>query len=535
MVIAWFFVLPIWRLLRLSAGTEGIAFGAYSEVLASRTTWEVVRTTLGIAGAATAIATVAGVALAWLIAYTDVPGKRAIQILILLPFVLPSYVVALAWVRTFGRNGPLGFLDVNLYTRAGIVFVLALTTAPIVYLLVVAVLRSIPSEIEHAARASGAGPVAAAVRVTLPAALPGIAGGGLLAFLSCLDNFGVPAFLGTPANIQVLSTAIYQQVIGFGPAAFTRAAVLALLLGAIALAGTALQWFLLRRGGVNVDVRMDAPPRVFLGRARSAVAVAVGGGAAVLSFVPLYAMVRSSLSSAVGVTATWDTLTLRHYEFLLHSSSVRTALAVSARLTVLTVAVCLVLGTFVAYTRLRYPSPLTKIVDVAVAVPFALPGVVVALAAIFAWVQPFPGVYPGIYGTWLILLVAYVTRFAYFQVRASAAGLAALDPATIEAARACGAGAGTAWRRVVLPLLSGSLLAGAFLIAVNAMSELTVSAILYSAGSQTVGVVVMGFERAGSAPLAAALSTLLLIAYGVMGLLVLICARYLNPGRSRGH
>lgn len=533
-MLAWFFLLPLWRLVRLSFTTDG-GFGTahFAQALSAPATWETVRTTIYVSSAATAIATVVGTLLAWLIAYTDVPGTRVITLLILLPFLLPSYVVALAWVRTFGRNGPLGFLEISLYSHAGIIFVLAVTTAPIVYLLVVAVLRAVPPEIEHAARASGAGPLATAQRITLPSALPGVAGGSLLAFLSCLDNFGVPAFLGTPANIQVLSTAIYQQVISFGPAAFHRAAVLAVLLGLIALAGTLAQWLLLRRSGVQVETRLDAPPRIHLGPARRPVAVVVGGALALLSFVPLFAMVRSSLASAVGVTPTLSTITLRHYEYLFGSGNVRTAVGISARLTVLTVVICLIIGTFVAYARLRYPSPLTKIADVSVAVPFALPGVVLALAAIFAWVQPLPGVYPGIYGTWVILLVAYVTRFTYFQVRASAAGLSAIDPSAIEAARASGAGTTTSWRRIVVPLLSGSLLSGAFLVAVNAMSELTVSAVLYSAGSQTVGVVVMGFERAGSAPLAAALSALLVVAYCIVGVLALVCSRILRQRSSR--
>ena len=126
------------------------------------------------------------------------------------------------------------------------------------------IFRKIPRELQDAAKVGGASNGTIFRKIVFPMALPGIAGGGLLAFLSNLDNFGIPAFLGIPANIRVLSTYIYEQVIGYGPSAFARASVLSVLLGVIAIIGTIVQWVIVRKSKVNETSKMDMEPRYFL-------------------------------------------------------------------------------------------------------------------------------------------------------------------------------------------------------------------------------------------------------------------------------
>jgi iron(III) transport system permease protein len=355
-------------------------------------------------------------------------------------------------------------------------------------------------------------------RVTIVSALPGIAGGALLAFLTALDNFGVPAFLGIPANIDVLSTQIYQEIVGFGPSAFYRAAALSVLLGSIAVLGTVGQWLLLRRSHQSETVQVDNTPRVALGRLRVPVQTLTWVFLLFILVVPVVSMVQTSLSKAIGVKVTWSTASLSQYRYLFErSDDMQTAMTTSVKLAVFAMLICLVIGTYVAYVRTRRPSWLSRLVDTSVALPYALPGIVMGLAIIFAWVQPIPGVYPGIYGTWLILLVAYVTRFTFYQVRSSAAAFSQLDPSIEEAARASGAGTLTTWRRILLPLLVTGLVGGAGLVLLTSLSELTVSSILYSADSKTIGVVIFGFEQAGYSNLSTAASTVVLLIYGAVG------------------
>lgn len=530
--LLYFFGIPMVRLTWLSfSEPSGYGLGNYTTVLTRGDTWVSVYNTMYTSVLSTIMATVLGVGFAWLVAYTDIRGKKFMQPLIVLPFILPPYVVTLAWAQTFGKSGLgtglLGLLpfhiDVNMYSLNGIAYVLGITHFPIVYLLVVGVMRRIPREMEQAARASGAGRWVTLRKVTIVAAMPGIAAGALLAFLTGLDNFGVPAFLGIPAGIDVLSTSIYQQIVGFGPSAFYRAAALSMLLGVIAVIGTVAQWAIVRRTNQSETVEADTRPRVTLTRSRTPIQVIVWTFLALINVIPLLSMVLTSLSPALGVATTLSNASFKHYLTLLQKSGdMRAALATSGRLALLTMLACLVIGTYIAYVRTRQASRMSKIVDAVVALPYALPGIVMALAIIFAWVQPLPGVYPGIYGTWLILLVAYVTRFTFYQVRSSAAAFGQIDRQVEEAARASGAGTMATWRRVMVPLLTAGLMAGAGLVFLTAISELTVSSILYSARSKTIGVVIFSYEQAGYSNLSTAASTLVLLVYAIVGVLAVV-------------
>lgn len=536
--LAYFFLVPIARLVWLSfKGGEGYGLDNYRVVLTQEATWESVYNTMYVSVLSTIMAVVLGVYFAWLTAYSNIRYKKLLQPFIVLPFILPPYIVTLAWAQAFGSEGLAdrllgalpGDLHVNLYSLGGIAFVLGITHFPIVYLLTVTVMQRIPREIEQAARASGAGRWTTLRRVTLVSALPGIAGGALLSFLTALDNFGVPAFLGIPANIDVLSTQIYQEIVGFGPSAFYRAAALSVLLGAIAVLGTIGQWLMLRRSHQSETVQVDNTPRVLLKRSRVPLQVITWAFLLFILVVPVFSMVRTSLSKAIGVKVTLSTASLTQYEYLFErSDDMQGAMANSVRLGILAMLICLVAGTFIAYVRTRRPSWLSKVVDTSVALPYALPGIVMGLGIIFAWVQPIPGVYPGIYGTWLILLVAYVTRFTFYQVRSSAAAFSQLDPSIEEAARASGAGTWTTWRRILLPLLTTGLVGGAGLVLLTSLSELTVSSILYSADSKTIGVVIFGFEQAGYSNLSTAASTVVLLIYAVVGVAGYLLQRVLR-------
>lgn len=538
LILAWFYLLPIIRLAWLSfSGPTGVGLQNYAEVLSQPQTRDSVYNTVYVSVLSTGMAVVLGVFFAWLVAYTDIHGKKVLQPFILLPFILPPYIVTLAWAQAFTSQGlggrildmlPFDF-SVNLYSLNGITYVLGITHFPIVYLLTLTVMQRIPRELEQAARASGAGRWATMRRVTLVSALPGIAGGALLSFLTALDNFGVPAFLGIPANIDVLSTQIYQEIVGFGPSAFFRAAALSVLLSAIAVIGTVGQWLVLRRSHQAESVQIDNSPRVQLGAWRRPLHAISWAFLLFILVVPLASMVLTSLSKTIGVNVTWSTVSLTQYQYLLQrSDDMQAALTTSVRLAVLAMLICLVVGTYVAYVRTRRPSVLSRIVDAGVALPYALPGIVMGLAIIFAWVQPLPGVYPGIYGTWLIILVAYVTRFTFYQVRSSSAAFSQLDPSIEEAARASGASALTTWRRILLPLITTGLLGGAGLVLLTSLSELTVSSILYSADSKTIGVLIFGFEQGGYSNLSTAASTVVLLIYAVVALVGYLVQRLLR-------
>lgn len=521
--IFFFFVLPFLRLFLLSVWSEGrLGLELYADLAASARVRAGVLNTVGIVGASTLLASSVGLVQAWLVAHTDIRGKRLLEGLFIMPFVIPSYITSLAWARFSGPSGFLaqltGWSIPSAYSWWGIVGVMGICHAPLAFLFCLNALRKVPREAEWAARCSGAGPWRAFWAVTVPSALPGIVGGAMTVVLAGLDNFGIPAFLGARKNINVLSTLIYQEVVGFGPSAFGRAAALSVLLGALALLSCAALWCFLRRGEVLESIVPDRLPRCELGRLRPWIEGLLWAFVALTSLLPLLSMLAASLLKAWGLKLEAANLSLKNFAFLLGDPKALGALSNSFRLALITGACALVIGSAVAWGRVRRPGFAFRFAEAALSLPFVLPGTVFALAMILAWVEPLPGWRPGIYGTTTLLAVAYVVRFSVLQLRASASALQQVDRSVEEAACVCGAGRWACWRQILIPLISSGLLAGFFMTTAHALTELTVSSILGALGAETVGMVVLNFEQAGDVALSCAFSVLVL---GLLALLLL--------------
>jgi iron(III) transport system permease protein len=534
-LLLFFFLMPIVRLVDLSFGAEdSLGFEVYQEVLTDPATWNSVENTVWITAFSTLLSVVFGVGIAWIIAYVDIRGKQAMQLFIYLPFIIPSYITTLAWVQFFNGSGPLAYLFgeelmPNLYGMGGIIFVLGLSHYPIVYLMSVDVFRKIPREAEQAAKVSGAGRCAAFWKIVFPMALPGIGSGALLAFLSNLDNFGVPAFLGIPANIRVLSTYIYEQIIGYGPSAFAKAAVLSVILGIIALAGAVIQALVVRKSKANETIKHDMEPRYYVS-ARSRRLIEAGLWCFLLftSLVPFLAMAQTSLVKAYGLTLSWKNLSFDNYLYLFSDSKVARSVGNSISLGLAAVVICLLAGTLLAYVRFKRPNLWTRAAEGIVTLPFALPGTVLALSMILMWMQPVPGWYPGVYGTIWILLIAYLTRFLVLQYRGSLTAFSQLDPSMEEAAQTSGASGFIKWKNILLPLLLPGIMNGAFLVFLSALAELTVSSLLWSSGAETIGVMIFSFEQAGYSTYSTAFSTLIVLAILIGGICLSFAQNFLG-------
>ncbi|PAD20707.1 ABC transporter permease [Terribacillus saccharophilus] len=538
LILFFFFLLPIVRLILMSfTYGESVSFGAYSEVLKESVTWKTLWNTIYIVLGSTVLSMILGITMAAIMAYTDVRGKAVMQLFIYLPFIIPSYITTLAWVQFFSSSGPLGgvpdWLIPNLYSVGGIIFVLGISHYPLVYLMTVQVFRRIPRDAELAAFVSGASRFTCWRKVIIPMALPGICSGALLAFLSNLDNFGVPAFLGIPANIRVLSTYIYEQVIGYGPSAFSRAAVLSVLLGIVAVAATLIQVWLLRRSKVTETTVADNEPRIQLPSSQRRILQTVlwiflfG-----TSLVPFLAMGTVSLVQAYGIDLTWENLSLGNYRYILfEDEKVIRSLGNSLLLGLITAIVCLVFGTIFAYYRSHKQGIFPKVLEAIITMPYALPGTVLALCIILMWMQPLPGWYPGIYGTPAILLIAYITRFFVLQFRGSYTAFSQLDVRMEEAARTNGANLFTRWRQILLPLILPGVLSGALLVFLTSLTELTVSSMLWSSGAETVGVIIFSFEQAGYSTYSTAFSSLIVLTILLGGIAYLFVQR---KWRQRG-
>lgn len=519
LLVLLFFVVPVVRLLWMSFQVDGtFSFDNYTNILSEQYTWTVIKNTFYIVLGSTAISLVLGVALAWFVAYTNIRLKKWMQVFILLPFIIPSYIVTIAWTQF---AGDIAWVDINLYSMGGIIFILGVSHYPLVYLFTVSVLKRIPRELEWAVRTSGGGRFLTFWKVTIPLALPGIVGGGMIAFLSNLDNFGIPAFLGIPSNITVLSTAIYQEVIGFGNNAFSRAATFSVLLALFALLATGVQWFLLRKSKVTETAATDHSPRIQLQKSRPFVEMCIWVFILGVSVVPMFSMIKTSLIKTYGLPFIPENITLHNYNYLLYDyGKVQDALLNSLQLAGGTMLICLVVGTMIAYVRVRKPSFLSKFLEVAVTIPYTLPGMVLALAMIFAWMQPIPGWNPCIYGSIWILLIAYVTRFMVLQMRGSSSAITQVSVDLEEAAHIFGANVWTKWRSILFPLILPGVLSGSILVMLTALTELTISSLLWSSGAETIGVIIFNFEQAGYTTYSTAFSVITLMFMGILAAMV---------------
>jgi len=498
---------------------------------------------LRVAAAVSVFATFGGAVLVFLLERLALPGRRGLRLLLLVPLIVPPQILAIAWLGWAGPAGILtrwvrGAFDLaappwTLYGEGGIVLLLTVFALPVTYLTLGAGLTRVPKSLEEAARLDGAGLLAVGTRILAPLLRPYLLAAAMLAFLAALGNFGIPALLGIPARFLMLTTLVYQRVTSFASGGFAQAAALALVLAVPALFALWGQQRLNRRADA-LDTQLEAPHRYALGRWRWPLAGAVWGVVGGLMTIgPFGAMVLTSLVRAVGVAPTLDNLDFRHYAFVLtrleaFPRALTHSLLLAGGAAALAALIALGLG-YVLVRSGRRGVALQLLVDL----PYALPGIVFALALVLAWLpSPIPGV--RLYGTVWLLGIAYVGHYLAFALQPIGAAWRQLDPALEEAARIDGAGTLQAMRYVLLPVVAPTVLVAGLLVFLNAFSEISLSALLAGSRAETLGWLVFGLEQGGDTNRAAALSVVLVAVLAVLGLIVAGVRRWARRDASAG-
>lgn len=537
--ILLFSAVPLARLLAEAFLPDGrIGFGLIRQVLSSRAAISATLNTLEAGLASTALSLVLGTLGALAVGLTNVRLKPVLVFLFLMPLLVPAQIAALSWLELLGPSSPiltpLGLAPPPgtrnpLYSPGGVIFLMGVEHSTIVFLSVRAGLRTVPRNLVEAARTAGAGPLRIVIDVVLPLLRPAMVGGGALAFVSSIGNFGVPALLGIPGRYTLLTTLIYQRLSGFGPRVLGEVGTLALILAVLAAAGLAVQALALRHHRPPADGLEVAPLR--LGRFRPTVEAAVWGFLLLIAVLPLMALASTSCVKALGVPLTFDTATFDHYRYVLvEYPATRRAFVNSTALAGLAALAVAVISIPLGHAVVRRPKLLIRLLDGLADAPFALPGIVLSIACIMVYLKPLPVLGIGLYGSFWIILFAYLGRFLALGLRPTIAGLRQIDLALEEAA--CASGAGT-WRRlhtIVRPLASPAAMAGAVLVFMSALNELTVSILLWSSGYETLGVMVFNLYDEGNTTAAAAVSILSVLATLVIAGLVTLAARWLPRG-----
>jgi len=532
--VAVLVVLPLARLLveGLAPGADGEVLGVLREAWQGRSLSRALSNTLAVAGGATAISVVLGTGMALLLRLTDLRGRAMLIFLLLLPMLIPPQISALAWIGLGGPSSPiLGLLGLApppgttnpLYSLGGIIWVMGIEHSPLVLLAVAAGLNGLPRDLAEAGRIVGARPPRIVFSIVIPIIRPSVVAGAALAFVSSIGNFGVPALLGIPGRVTVLTTLIYQRLSGFGTSVLGEVAAISFILVGLALAGLMIRALVQR--GSSVDRTGPAAPPFRLGPLRLPVEIVTWTLVLGLSVLPLVSLFASALVPAIGVRLNWETLSLVNFDSVLASPGVRRAFVNSVLLAGAAALICSVVAIPLAYFSVIRRNRLARLFDLLADAPYAVPGTVVALGIIIVFLRPLPLVGFSIYGTFAIILVAYLARFLLLALRPVAAAFETVDPALEEAARIVGTGPVRRLVRIMAPIALPSALAGGLLIFMSALNELTLSALLWSTGRETLGVMVFFLQNEGNSPAAAALATL------VTGLVLAIAAMVDLVGR----
>ncbi|UYU31217.1 ABC transporter permease [Siccibacter colletis] len=445
----------------------------------------------------------------------NLPCPRLWDLLFLIPFLTPPYIAALSWMLVLQTNGYLAQLlgfDLNalLFSKTGIVLVMTLNIFPVVYFAVSRSLLASGQRLALVARVHGASACRAFYHVTLPMLSPSLAAGMLLAFTLAIEEYGVPAALGTRSGVVMLTVGIEKKLADW-PIDLPGASMLSLILITIALCAWWLQGKL--TGGRDVT-SVTGKPTENSGARLGIAAVPV---VAIMASIGFLAVVVPGLSMAVtGVMGTLSggltltNATTAHYAALFAQqgdalTALGTSLSLALASAVITGAVGLLAAWLVVVQRIKGRG----IIDALSLMPAALPGIVVGVGLILLWNRTFWPVSP--YNTWAILLLSYCCLLLPWPVRYVGSALRQLGGNLEPAARVHGATAFQALRAIVLPLVSPALLAAMLMVFAIASRELVTSLLLAPAGTQTVAVFIWRQFEQGSVGQGMAMATLTLI------------------------
>lgn len=461
----------LWR--NLSLGSD---LGA--ELFNRRTAEPLVRT-LVLAVLVSGSAAVVGTGLAWLVARTDLPGRRLWRVVAPLPLVFPSFVGAAALLAAFAPGGmvdrlaePLGLGQPPLIDGLlGAWLVLVLFTYPYVYLPVVARLASLPRSLEESARLLGRGPWSVFRTVVLPQTRVAVAAGTLLVFLYTVSDFGAVALM----RYETLTVEIFANRLADQARSFSLALVLAVLALTVVMGERALA-----RRRVVTEVAGSARPLIVkLGRWRLPALLGVGLFLANALLGPVAALGYWAVRGLRAADDTTGALAADLGDLLV--PAVNTSL-----IGVVTAAAAVFVVLPVAFLTVRHQGRLGGGVNTVVVSGFALPGLVIALSLVF-WALNAPGGV-ALYQTLPLLVFAYVVHFGAQSMRAGQVAVGGMPARLDDAARMLGAGRVRRLVTIELPLMMPGLLAGAGLVLLSTMKELPATLLLRPTGFETLAV-----------------------------------------------
>ncbi|GGI95576.1 ABC transporter permease [Streptomyces brasiliensis] len=535
-VVGYLAVVPLGYLIHdtfLSADGRGVSFAAFSRAYGGNSqSGEMLLNSLWFALGSAALALVLGTSLAYIQVRTDTPFKGLFFAASLVPLIVPGILYATSWIFLGDPSSgilnslvfkPLfGSSPVNIYSVWGMIWVQGLHLAPVAFLLMVAAFRAMDPSLEESAAMSGASRLTVLRRVTVPLLRPAMISGALLMFVQSLESFEVPGLLGLQNGIYVFTSRIYFVLRAY-PIDYGAAGAYAIGLLLIAAAGVLFSSWLQRssRNFQTVTGKAFRPRPVELGRARPFVGAGVILYFLITVVLPVAVLVYASLLKyyAAPSSKTLSQMTFANYRTVWHQPLAFTALKNSLIVGIGAATAVMVLTSIVSWVVLRTRARGRRLLDLLAFTPIVIPGLVLGLALSFVYLRtPLP-----IYGTLLILLISYCTRYLPYGMRYASSAMAQMSPELEESAAVNGASWFQTFRRVLLPLMSGGILAGWVYILVVSFRELSSTILLYSPGKEVLSVLIWEQFENGQFTTLAALGVCMVV---LLFLLVSVAYRF---------
>ena len=467
-------------------------------------------------GGGTALAVVIGLTFSWVVVRTDTPCKGLIAAASMLPLFVPPLVAAVAWsILGSPRSGLLNtFLasigidwKFNVYSMPGLILIFGMYYAPYVYMFTASALRNMDPALEEAAEISGATTFGTLLTVTFPLIAPAILSGMLLSFIVMLGIYGIPAVIATPADIAVLTTYIFKLTAWTPPLYSTAASVAIILMVVTGVLVVLQQRVLSRRSYVTVAGKAFRPAVLKLGRWRYFTLSLAVAYLFVVVVLPSLALLVAAFRRFLFIRDLPSLFDGRQYSFVHFERLFSNPLALRSIVNTMEVGLitALVGGAFafaIGYTVNRTRLPGRSTIDAIATLPVAIPGLVIGVAYLWAWIG-LPG---GLYGTIWILALAFIARFMPDTVKALSTSLMQIHRELEEASWICGRGLIGTIRSIVLPLARPGVIAAMTLLFILAIRELGSSLFLYTSQTMVMAVLLLDYYEGGNIGITAAFS-----------------------------
>jgi iron(III) transport system permease protein len=447
---------------------------------------------------ASGLSVVLALTLAWITIRTNAPFRKLFELTAIVPNIMPPILISISWVLLLNPNN--GLINAilkqwlglesglfNIYSLPGLIFVESLILTPLAFLIIAAAMKSMDPALEESAKTLGSNELGVAGRITLPLMRPAILAAGTLNFVRAVESFDTPAIIALPARIEVFTTKIWREALGSFPTNHNLAATYGVGILVIALVFV----YLYRRFTSQVESFSTVtgkgfrPHQIDLGGWRTLASAVAFILLTLMVILPFMVLLLMSVLPYYHVPTweTWKNLTLDNFRYIADNDRVYRAFGNSLFLAIVGASLCMLLASLTSYITVRTKIAARGLLEGLVFIPWAFPGTALALGLLWAYVDfPIP-----VYATIWIIMIAYVTRFLPYGLRAVSSTIIQIHKELEEASIVCGAGFLATFRRILIPMMRPGVVAGWIILATIFMREFSASLFLYSPGSEPLG------------------------------------------------